>query len=122
MQDSAQRSGNEAGSEADAAAVEREFEAALARLIGEIGGLRRTFGAMIDQMGQVGEAGAAAARATAQAASIDGAATRARVTEELGGAVGGLKDDLARTAREHPWRTLALAAAAGIVLGLTVRR
>jgi ElaB/YqjD/DUF883 family membrane-anchored ribosome-binding protein len=121
MHDSAQGPRRDAGpEEQDAAAA--DFEAALARLVGEIGSLRRTFGEMIDRMGQVGEAGAAAARATAQAASVDGAATRARVTEELGGAVGGIRDDLARTAREHPWRTLALAAAAGIVLGLTVRR
>jgi ElaB/YqjD/DUF883 family membrane-anchored ribosome-binding protein len=106
----------------DGAAVDRDFEAALSTLVGEMAALQRTLGALIDQVGRVGEAGAEAARATAAAASLDAAATRDKVTEELGGALGGLRADLARTARDHPWRTVALAAAAGIVLGLAARR
>jgi ElaB/YqjD/DUF883 family membrane-anchored ribosome-binding protein len=99
-----------------------EFEAALLRLATEIIALRRDVIQIVDRMGRLGEAGSEAARATLRAAAHDAPDLRDRVAREIGGEMSGLRDDLLRTAREHPWRTLGLAAIAGAVLGLMLRR
>jgi ElaB/YqjD/DUF883 family membrane-anchored ribosome-binding protein len=102
--------------------ADARFEESLTRLAREIATLRRDFHAIIDQIGRVGDAAGDTARSAVQAASMEGWGASERATAELGAELGGLKEDLVRTAREHPWRTLGLAAAAGAVLGLLMRR
>jgi ElaB/YqjD/DUF883 family membrane-anchored ribosome-binding protein len=105
-----------------AARADAEFEDALVRLATEIATLRRDFHKLIDQMGRVGDAAGHSARAAVQAASTEGWGASEQATAELGAELGGLREELVRTARQHPWRTLGLAAAAGVVLGILMRR
>jgi ElaB/YqjD/DUF883 family membrane-anchored ribosome-binding protein len=105
-----------------AARADAEFEDALVRLATEIATLRRDFHKLIDQIGRVGDAAGHGARAAVQAAATEGWGASEQATAELGAELGGLRDDLVQTARQHPWRTLGLAAAAGVVLGFLMRR
>lgn len=120
--------GTAAGADRDAeradsaARADQEFEDALTTLAAEIAEFRRGFARLIDQMGRVGEAGAHGLRAAVQAASTEGLGVSEKATAELGSQLTGLREELARTALDHPWRTIGLAAAAGVVVGLAVRR
>lgn len=105
-----------------AARADQEFEDALTTLAAEISELRRSFARLIDQMGRVGEAGSHGLRAAVQAASTEGLGVSGKASAELSDQLSGLRADLVQTAREHPWRTVGLAAAAGLVVGLAVRR
>ncbi len=105
-----------------AARADAEFEDALVSLATEIATLRRDFQKLIDQMGRVGDAAGHGARAAVQAAATEGWGASEKATSELGAELGGLREELVRTARQHPWRTVGLAAAAGIVLGILMRR
>jgi ElaB/YqjD/DUF883 family membrane-anchored ribosome-binding protein len=123
--DEARRARARAEAERRAAAsarADREFEDALMTFGAEIAELRRTIHRLVDQLGRVGEAGGHTVRAGLQAASTDGLGASKQATSALGGEMRGLKDDLVRTAREHPWRTVGLAAISGIVLGFAMRR
>jgi ElaB/YqjD/DUF883 family membrane-anchored ribosome-binding protein len=118
----ADRNEDAAAREAAAARADREFEDALTTLAAEIAELRRRFAGVIDQMGRVGEASGHSLRAAVQAASTEGLGVGDRVTAEVGGELKGLREDRVRAAREHPWRTVGLAAVAGVVVGLAARR
>lgn len=102
--------------------ADRQFEDVLTGLAREIAELRRRFAGVIDQMGRVGAASGDTLKAAVQAASSEGLGASEAVSAEIGGELKGLREDLVRTAREHPWRTVGLAAAAGLVIGIAARR
>lgn len=105
-----------------AARADREFEDAVAKLAAEVTELRRIFGELVDQVGRVGDAGKHGLAAAVQAASTEGFGISGKATADLGGELQGIREDLVRTAREHPWRTLILAGLGGLVAGLAMRR
>lgn len=102
--------------------ADQEFEDAVTTLAAEIAELRRIFGRLVDQVGRVGDAGRHGLAAAAQAASTEGLGVSEKATAALGGELQGVREDLVRTAKEHPWRTLALAGIGGLVIGLAMRR
>ncbi len=102
--------------------ADQEFEDAVTQLAAEITELRRIFGRLVDQVGRVGDAGKHGIAAAVQAASTEGLGLNEKATAELGGELQGMREDLVRTAKEHPWRTLALAGIGGLVIGLAMRR
>lgn len=112
----------EAAARAGRERADQEFEDALTTLAAEIAELRRNFARLVDQVGRVGDAGKHGLAAAMQAASTEGLGISERAKAELGGEFQGIREDLVRTAKEHPWRTLALAGIGGLVIGLAMRR
>lgn len=87
---------------------DEEIETALADEVAE---LRRDLQRLVAQVEKVGKAGAGRVVA-------EGEALGAEVQAELRR----LEDEVLRGTRESPWRSLGLAALAGLVLGLILRR
>lgn len=87
---------------------EEEIETALADEVAE---LRRDMARLVAQVEKVGKAGVGKVAAEGEALTADVRAEFHR-----------LEDEVLRSTRESPWRSLGLAALAGLVLGLFLRR
>lgn len=87
---------------------EDETETALADEVAE---LRRDMARLVAQVEKVGKAGVDKVAAQGEALGAD-----------VGAELRRLEDEVLRETRESPWRSLGLAALAGLVLGLVLRR
>jgi ElaB/YqjD/DUF883 family membrane-anchored ribosome-binding protein len=77
----------------------------------EVAALRRDLQQLVGQVEKVGKAGLGKAVAEGEAFGAD-----------VGAELRRLEDEVLRGTRESPWRSLGLAALAGLVLGLILRR
>lgn len=109
------------GKTAEKADADKPEDAAEA-LAAEVAALRAELRSLVEHVGAVGASARGGAKRAARALAAEGADRGARAADDLMDEWRELDRRVLAETRDNPWRSLGIAALAGLVLGLILRR